>query len=123
MYIPLHEKPYFENLGISWKVQKHQVNVIYSSTFLARRKDRISHHQKAENKNFPVISKYHLSSRFWLNKRPYLTSRKKFKTSTFEQSVNMIFLLTFWLKKDRIFHLQIFKKKSFFVISKHGIPC
>ena len=74
MYIPLHEKPYFENLGISWKVQKHQVNVIYSSTFLARRRDRIFHHQKVENKNFPVISKYDLSINFLAQKRPYFPS-------------------------------------------------
>ena len=67
----LHEKSYFPGLGISGKAQKDQVNIIFTSIFWLN-KDPISHHRNVQNKNilvaqnkdFPVISKYHLSINF-----------------------------------------------------------
>ena len=56
-------KPYFPSPGISQKAQKDQVNIVFTSTFLLK-KDQISHLQKVSNKNFSVISKYHLSINF-----------------------------------------------------------
>ena len=61
----LHEKPHFPGTGISWKAQKDQVNSIFTSLWI--KKDCISHRRKvqnekvsvAQNKNFPIISKYH----------------------------------------------------------------
>ena len=116
MRLSRHEKPYFPSPGISWKAQKDQVNIIFPSTswlekrpyfpspknskqelsviskyhlsinFLAQ-KNRISHFRKDQCKNFSVISKYHISIKFLDQK--YIS--KKFKTRTFQLSVNMIF--------------------------------
>ena len=55
--------------------------------FLAKKKDRISDHQKAQHKNFSeaqnmsfsVISKYDLSINFLSHKRPHFPSRKSSK--------------------------------------------
>ena len=61
LFTTVHEKPYFP--GIPWKALKDQVNIIFSSIFWLK-KDRISHLEKVQNKNFPLISKYHLSINF-----------------------------------------------------------
>ena len=75
---------------ISWKAQKHQVNIIFPSNFWLK-KDCNSHLWKVQSKNFSVIGKYHLSMDFlaqkreyflstsWLRKRPYLLSPKSSK--------------------------------------------
>ena len=65
-----------------------------SINFLTQEKDPISHLPKDHNKNFAVISKYHLS---------------------------IIFFLA--IKKDLISPLQKRQKKKFSLISKDGIPC
>ena len=65
-----------------------------SINFLTQEKDPISHLPKDHNKNFAVISKYHLSIIFFLAK-----------------------------KKDLISPLQKRQKKKFSLISKDGIPC
>ena len=66
-----------------------------SINFLAQEKDPISHLPKDHNKNFAVISKYHLSIIFFFLAK----------------------------KKDRISALRKRQKKNFSLISKHGIPC
>ena len=81
--LSLHEKPYFAGPGISWKAQKDQVNITFTSTFYLK-KDRISHHWKAQNKNFSVISKYHLSIIFLATKKTVFPNTEKFKTRTFQ---------------------------------------
>ena len=86
----LHEKPYFPGTGKSQKAQKDQVNSIFKST-LWLKKDCISHRRKvqnkkflvAQNKNFSVISKYHLSINFLSQKRPYFPVRKCSKQAIF----------------------------------------
>ena len=109
----LHEKPYFTGSGISWKAQKDQVNIIFPSTFwlkkrsyfpspksskqelgnqyissfrqlLDSKKDRISHHRKVQNKNFSIISKYHLSHQVLNSKKTIFPITEKFKTRTFQ---------------------------------------
>ena len=65
--LTLREKPCFPSPGISWKAQKDQVNIIFPSTFWLK-KGRISHHWKVQNKNFSVISKYHISINFLAQK-------------------------------------------------------
>ena len=78
MQITLHEKPYFKGPGISWKAQKDQVNIIFSSTFWLR-KDRTSH-RKVQDKNFSVTSKYHLFHLLLDSKKiPYFPSTKSSK--------------------------------------------
>ena len=80
------KKLYFPGPGISWKSQKDQVNIIFTSTFWLK-KDPISHHWKVQNKNFTaaqnknvsVISKYHISINFLPQKRPYFPSAKSSK--------------------------------------------
>ena len=49
--ISLHEELYFPSPGISWKIQKDQVNIIFPWTF-SLRKGRIFHLRKVQNKNF-----------------------------------------------------------------------
>ena len=78
----LHKKTYFPSLGISWKTQKDQENIIFPSTFWL--KDLISHQRKVQNKNFSVISKYHLSINFLVQKKTVFPTSKKFKTTTFQ---------------------------------------
>ena len=50
--VSLHEKQYFPGPAIIWKTQKGQVNITFTSTFLLKKKDCISHYQKVQNKNF-----------------------------------------------------------------------
>ena len=57
----LHEKPYFPGPGVSWKAQKGQVIISFPSTILAQKKNAFSIFEKFKNRNFSVISKYHLS--------------------------------------------------------------
>ena len=76
--LSLQEKPYFPGPGISWKAKKDQVNIIFTAIFWLK-KDRISHHRKVQNKNFSVISKYHLSINFLSQRRPYFPFPKSSK--------------------------------------------
>ena len=78
----LMQKPYFPSPGISWKAQKDQVNIIFLSTFWLK-KDRISHSWKDQNKNFSVISKYHLCIIFFDSKKAVLLIPEKIKTELF----------------------------------------
>ena len=73
---PLHEKPYFPGPGISQKTQRYQVNITFISTFWIK-KDCISRHRKAQNKNFSVISKYLISI-------TAILITEKLKTRTFQ---------------------------------------
>ena len=66
----LREKPYLPSPGISWKAKKDRGNITFPSNFWLK-KDRISHHRNIQNKNFSVISKYHLSIILLAQKRPY----------------------------------------------------
>ena len=76
--LTLHKKPSFPSPRISWKAQKDQVNITFTSTFWLK-KDRIFHHRKAQNKNLSVTSKYHLSINFLPQKIPYFPSPKNSK--------------------------------------------
>ena len=78
----MYEKQHFLSPGISWKAQKDQVNIIFSSTF-SLKKYRTFHHRKAQNKNFSVISKHHLSINFLAQKRPCFLSLKSSKQEIF----------------------------------------
>ena len=71
----LQEKPHFKHPGISRKAQKDQVSIIFTSPFCLK-KGRIFYHQKVQNRNFSVISKYHLSITFFPQKRLYFPSPK-----------------------------------------------
>ena len=66
-------------------------------------KDRISHHRKHQNKNFSVTSKYHLSTNFLTQKKAVFSITENFNTRPFQQSVNIIFQSTLWLKKRPYF--------------------
>ena len=86
----MHKKPYFPGPWKSWNAQKDQVNITFTSTFWLK-KDRISHQQKAknknfsvaQNKNFSVISKYRLSLNFFPQKRPHFPSGESSKQELF----------------------------------------
>ena len=80
--VTLHEKPYFPGSGISWKAKKDQANITFTSTFWLKKRP-YSHHRKAQNKNFSVISKYHLSSNFFSQKTATFSITEKLKTRTF----------------------------------------
>ena len=111
----LHKKtPHFPGPGISWKDQKHQVNIIFPSTFwlkvrsyfrspksskqeilsnqqilishqlLDSKKDRISHDRKIQNKGFSVISKHHLFHQLLCSKKTIFPITEKFKTRAFQ---------------------------------------
>ena len=66
-HLKLREKPYFPSPGISLRARKDQVNIIFPSNFWFK-KGRISHHRKVQNKDFSVISKYHISINFLAQK-------------------------------------------------------
>ena len=78
MRFTLHEKP-----GISWKAKKDQVNIIFLSNVWLK-KDHISHHQKVQRRNFSVISKYHFSIYFSVQKKTVLHISEKIKLRTFQ---------------------------------------
>ena len=110
----LREKPYFPSPTISWKAQKDQVNIIFSSIFwlkkrpyfpsprrskqelhinqyissfhqlLDSKKDRISHHRKVQNKNFSIISKYYLAVNVLAQKKTVFPIPENIKTRTFQ---------------------------------------
>ena len=86
---------------ISWKAQKDQISITFKSTFWLN-KDRISHHRKAQNKNFLVTGKYHLSINLLLQKRSHFPSPKI-------------------KKKDRISHFRKVQNKNFSVFNKYRI--
>ena len=85
------------------------------------KKDRISHLRTVQNMNFQAISKYHLYINFLAQKKTVFPIYEKFKTRTFQYSVNIIFSSTFWLKNPRIFHLQKFLNKNFSVFSNYHL--
>ena len=77
----------------SWKIMecsKRPSKYDLYINFLAK-EDRISHHRKAQNKNvsvaqnksFSVISKYHLSLKFFPQKRPHVPSGESSKQELF----------------------------------------
>ena len=78
----LHKKPYFPGPGILWEGKKDQVNIIFPSTFWLK-KDCISYQQKVQNKNFSVISKYHLSINFLAQNKTVFPIPEKFKKKLF----------------------------------------
>ena len=110
--LALHEKPYFSNPGVSWKAQKDQVNIIFPSKFWLK-KDPISHLWKIQNKDLPVVSKYHLSINFLVQKRPYFHLRKvqNKNFSVINKHGNPFYrkhhVIVFWELKD---HLSRFLK-------------
>ena len=109
----LHEKPYFPSPRISWKAQKDQVNIIFPSTFWLK-KDRIFHHRKVQNKNFLVTSKYHISINLLTRKKTVFPTTEKFKTRTFQLSVNIIFSINFLTQKEAVFTItEKFKTRTF----------
>ena len=122
-YISIYctKKPYFQSPGISWKAQKDQVIIIFYQGF-GSKKDRISHLRKVQNKNFSVISKYHLSSTFWL-KKDRVSHLRNVQNKNFSVISKYHFSSTFWLKKDRISHLRKFENKNLSLITEHGIQC
>ena len=67
---------------LNTRTSQQRVNIIFPSTFWLK-KDRISHFRKDQNKNFSVISKYHLSSNFLAQKRPYFSLPKRPKQERF----------------------------------------
>ena len=64
------------------RTSQQPVNIIFPSTFWLK-KARISHSRKDQNKNFSVVSKYHLSSNFLAQKRPYFPFPKRPKQELF----------------------------------------
>ena len=66
-------------------------------------------------------SKYHLFNSFLAVEETVFPIAKNFKTKIFQESVNAIFLLTFWFKKDLISHPRTVQNKNFSVISKYHI--
>ena len=111
LFLTLHEKPYFPGPGILWKAPKDQTDIIFTSVFCLK-KDRISHHRKVQNKDFSVNSKNHLSINFLSKKKTVFSISKKFKGRNFQQSVNIVFRSTFWLKKDSISHSKKLKTRT-----------
>ena len=88
--VTLHEKPYFPGSGISWKAQKDQTNITFTSPFWLKKRS-YSNKRKAQNKNFlvaenmnfSVISKYHLFINFLSQKRLHFPSWKSSKQELF----------------------------------------
>ena len=66
-------------------------------------------------------SKFHLSINLLADKKAVFPITEKFKTRTFQESVNIILASTFWLKKDRISHHRKVQNMSFSVISKYHL--
>ena len=83
----------------------------------------ISHHQKVQNKNFSITSKYHLSINFLTQKKTVISITEKFKTKTSQWSVNIIFPSTFWLKKRRYFPVRRYLSVKMIFHSKENITC
>ena len=103
--VTLHDKLYSVSPGISRKAQKYQVNIIFPSTFW-KKKTIFPITKKIQNKNFLVISKYHLSSIFCLKKDGILQVGKV-------QNINISAISKY--------HLSIYllsKKKTVFRISE-----
>ena len=59
-------------------------------------------------------SKYHLSIKFFTEKKTVFPITKKFKTWTFQKSINTIFPSTFWLKKRPYFPSRKSSKQELF---------
>ena len=58
-------------------------NYYLSINLLAQKKDRISHSRKDQNKNFSVISKYHVFITFFVQKIPRFASPKNSEQERF----------------------------------------
>ena len=110
----MYEKPYFSSPGVSWKNKKGQVNIIFTSTFW-QTKYHISHHLKFRNKNFLVISKYHIYQLFAWKKRPHFPfpkgSRKELSViSKYHISINLLAQKNKYFSSPKNSHLSHFLK-------------
>ena len=120
--ITLREKPYFPCPGISWKAQKDQVSIIFPSTFWLKKRPYFPS-PKSSNKNFSVISKYHLSINFLAQKKGRISHSRKDQNNNFSVISKYHISINFLAQKYHIFHLQKFQNKNFSVIGKDDIPC
>ena len=77
-----------------------------SINFLALKKDRISHHQKVQNKNFSVTSKYHLSINFLALKKDRISNHRKVQNKNFPVISKHHICQLFGSRKDRICHFR-----------------
>ena len=89
-------------LPIYWATARRTVKIsikyYFYTNFQAKKKDRISHHWKVQNKNFLVAQNKNFSV-----------------TSKYHLSINLL------SKKDRIFHHQKVQNKNFSVTSKYRL--
>ena len=121
----LPEKTYCRGPGISWKAQKD--NLTFTSTFWLK-KDRISHNQKVQNKNFSVTSKYQLSINFLLQKKTVSPIPRKFLNKNFPVVSKYHISVKFLAQKDRILYPLKIQNKGSLAINKQystvkKIPC
>ena len=124
----MHERPYFPGPGISWKAQKEQVNITFSSNFYLK-KDRFSPHCKSQNqnflvatnKNFSVISKYHISINFLPPKKDRISHHGKVQNKNFSVTSKYHLSINFLSQKDRIFHPPKVQNKNISVIRKYHL--
>ena len=121
----LPEKTYFRGPGISWKAQKD--NLTFTSTFWLK-KDRISHNQKVQKKNFSVTSKYQLSINVLPQKKTVFPIPRKFLNKNFPVVSKYHISVKFLAQKDRILHpLKIQNKDSLAINKQYStvkkIPC
>ena len=131
----LHEKPYFPGPRISSTAQKDKVNIIFPSTFwlkkrshfpspksskqgtlgnqyipsfhqlLDSKKDRISHHRKVQNKNFSVISKYHLFHQLLDSKKGHISHHRKVQNKDFSVISKYHLSIIFLAQKNTAFFI------------------
>ena len=121
----LPEKTYCRGPGISWKAQKD--NLTFTSTFWLK-KDRISHNQKVQNKNFSVTSKYQLSINFLSQKKTVFPIPRKFLNKNFPVVSKYHISVKFLAQKDRIMYPLKIQNKGSLAINKQystvkKIPC
>ena len=65
------------------RTSQQLVNIVFPSTSWLK-KDRISNHRKVQNKNFPVISKYHISVNFLAPEKTVFPISEKAKARPFQ---------------------------------------
>ena len=80
------------------KLKKTQADFIFPSTFWLK-KDRISHHGKIQNKNFPVIGNYDLSINFLPQKKDRISRRRKVQNKKFSVISKCHFSIYFLAQK------------------------
>ena len=54
----MHKKPYFQSSGVSWKAQKDEVNIIFSSTFWLKTRPCFPSPKSSKQEIFSVIRKH-----------------------------------------------------------------